>query len=162
MGHPTEGVLRRLLDEPAGVADADRQHVAGCPQCLDALVAARSDAALVGAALATGVPAAGADADLDAAGRRFSPAGLATARPAGRPDRVPAPSHAHRWRGVLRRPAVAALAVGLVLAGAGTAAANDWLQIFATEKIAVVNLSTADLIALPDLSAYGTLTTDGE
>ena len=28
MRHPTEGVLRRLVDEPAGVADADRAHVA--------------------------------------------------------------------------------------------------------------------------------------
>ena len=31
MRHPTEGVLRRLLDEPAAVADADREHVAGLP-----------------------------------------------------------------------------------------------------------------------------------
>jgi hypothetical protein len=29
MRHPTEGVLRRLLDEPAGVADSDREHVTG-------------------------------------------------------------------------------------------------------------------------------------
>jgi hypothetical protein len=54
MGHPTEGVLRRLLDEPAGVSDADRQHVAGCPQCLGALAVTRQDAALVGAALPAG------------------------------------------------------------------------------------------------------------
>ena len=51
MRHPTDGVLRRLLDEPAGVADADREHVAGCPQCLAGLAAAREDAALAGAAL---------------------------------------------------------------------------------------------------------------
>jgi hypothetical protein len=155
MRHPTEGVLRRLLDEPAGVADADRRHVADCPRCLDALVAIRSDAALVGAALAT---EAGPDADLDAAWRRLAAASTATARPATRPERLPAPSRAGRWRGALRRPAIAALVVGLVLTCAGTAAANDWLQILDTEQIAVVNLNTADLIALPDLSAYGTLT----
>src|SRR5947209_6825250 len=51
MRHPSEGVLRRLLDEPAGVADPDRRHVAGCPQCLAGLAAAQEDAALVGAAL---------------------------------------------------------------------------------------------------------------
>jgi hypothetical protein len=34
MRHPTEGVLRRLLDEPAGVTLADRSHVADCAQCL--------------------------------------------------------------------------------------------------------------------------------
>ncbi len=31
---PTEGVLRRLVDEPAGVTDDDRAHVASCPTCL--------------------------------------------------------------------------------------------------------------------------------
>ena len=53
MRHPTEGLLRRLLDEPAGVPDADRQHVLDCPQCLDALASVQQDAALVGAALTT-------------------------------------------------------------------------------------------------------------
>ena len=37
MRHPSEGVLRRLVDEPAGVTDDDRAHVAGCPVCLRAL-----------------------------------------------------------------------------------------------------------------------------
>ena len=160
MGHPTEGVLRRLLDEPAGVSDADRQHVAGCRQCLGALAAAREDAALVGAALASG---GGADADLAAAWRRLSTALAAgPERPAAAPQRGPAPARAGRWRGLLRRPAVAALAAGLVLTGAGTAAANDWLPIFRTEHIAPIGLSTADLIALPDLSAFGKLEVTGE
>ena len=44
MRHPTEGVLRRLLDEPVGVADADREHVAQCPVCLSGLAAAQEDA----------------------------------------------------------------------------------------------------------------------
>ncbi|MEU4428920.1 hypothetical protein AB0F81_50630, partial [Actinoplanes sp. NPDC024001] len=51
MRHPTDGTLRRLLDEPEGVADADREHVAGCPDCLAGLTAAQQDAAAVGAAL---------------------------------------------------------------------------------------------------------------
>ena len=33
MRHPTEGTLRRLVDEPAGVTDANRRHVAECPDC---------------------------------------------------------------------------------------------------------------------------------
>ena len=69
---------------------------------------------------------------------------------------------AGRSRAVLRRPVVAALAVAVVLAGAGTAAANDWLQIFRTEQIAPVSISTADLVALPDLSAYGELAVTGD
>ena len=37
MRHPTDGTLRRLIDEPAGVPDADRAHIAACPTCLDDL-----------------------------------------------------------------------------------------------------------------------------
>ena len=40
MRHPTDGTLRRLLDEPAGVPDNDREHVAGCSACLSRLAAA--------------------------------------------------------------------------------------------------------------------------
>lgn len=49
MSHPAEGVLRRLLDEPSGVAVTDRRHVHDCPRCLDDLAAIRRDADLVGA-----------------------------------------------------------------------------------------------------------------
>ena len=154
MSHPTEGVLRRLLDEPAGVADADRQHVSGCRQCLGGLAAIREDAALVDAALA---PQAGADVDVSAAWRRLS-----EVAPAAVPGRAAALSVARRSRAALRRPAAAAVAVAVILAGAGTAAAQDWLQIFRTEQIAPVRLSTADLIALPDLDAYGDVNVTGE
>jgi hypothetical protein len=147
MGHPTEGVLRRLLDEPAGVADSDRLHVTACPLCLDGLVSMREDAALVDAALAT---ESVAGVDVEAAWQRLS-----TAAPAPASARAAAPPRASRWREVRRRPAVAALAVALVLTGAGTAAANDWLQIFRTKKIAPVRFGTSDLVALPDLRAYG-------
>ncbi len=88
MRHPTEGVLRRLLDEPAGVADADREHVAGCPQCLGELAAMREDAALVDAALAT---EGGADVDVAAAWRRLAAAAArhrSRAAPPRRPGRA--------------------------------------------------------------------------
>ena len=67
-----------------------------------------------------------------------------------------------RWRRTLRRPAVAALAVAVVLAGAGTAAANDWLRIFHTEQVAPVSITTGDLLALPDLRAYGQVEVTGD
>jgi hypothetical protein len=153
MRHPTEGVLRRLLDEPAGVADVDRRHVADCPQCLDGLAVVREDATLVGAALTT---EAGAEVDVAGAWRRVS-----TAVPATGPARAARP-RAGRSPGLLRRPAAAVLAVAVVLAGAGTAAANDWLQIFRAEKVAPVSVTTADFIALPDLSAYGELEVSGD
>ncbi len=155
MRHPTEGTLRRLIDEPAGVSDADRRHVAGCPQCAGALATIGEDAALVHAALGTDSQ----DVDTDKAWQRLSGAVL-DAQPARREGQRMARSH-RRSLGFLKRPLVAAAVVLAVLAGGGTAAANGWLQIFRTEQIAPVNLSTADLIALPDLSAYGDLVMTG-
>ena len=152
MRHPTDGVLRRLVDEPAGVSDADRQHVADCPVCLAGLAAAHEDAAAVGAALrADGA----ADVDPAAAWARLS-----TALPA----RAATPASPRRRSALLRRPAAAALAFVVVLSGAGVAAANDWLPIFRTEQVAPLEVSTDDLVALPDLTAYGDveLTGDGD
>ena len=92
MRHPTDGTLRRLVDEPAGVADADREHVAGCPVCLSGLAAARADAA-VHAALG------GVD----------GPGSTAPARPGRRRDRLARLSAAVAARtGRRRRPAAAA------------------------------------------------------
>jgi hypothetical protein len=152
MRHPSEGTLRRLLDEPAGVADDERRHVADCPQCLRTLAAVRTDASLVGAALAVDV-----SPDVAAGWHRLSAAAHAPA-----PGRVTAPRRTRRARELLRRPVVAAVAVAVVLTGAGTAAANDWLQIFQTEQVAAVGFSTGDLVALPDLSAYGDVVVTGE
>jgi hypothetical protein len=141
MRHPSDGTLRRLVDEPAGVADADRDHVAGCQTCLTGVAGAQRDAALTGAALHSEV-----DADVDAGWSRLSQAmaGEAVVRPVKR-----------RWRPALRSPVVAAVAAVALLTGAGAAAAADWLQIFRTERIAPITISQADLLKIPDLSAYG-------
>src|SRR5687768_6634811 len=108
MRHPTEGVLRRLLDEPAGVSDADRGHIEACPACLAALSTARDDAAVVGAA----IPDLAGHLDTDAAWRRLSTA--------AQPRQAATVPHRSRVRELVRRPAVAGLAVALVLTGAGT------------------------------------------
>jgi hypothetical protein len=150
MRHPTEGVLRRLLDEPAGVSDADRAHVQTCAACLTDLDAVRQDAELVSSSLGTAPPAV----DVDAAWRRLS----ATA-PAQQPA---ARASTRRSVSLLRRPSVAALAVAVALGGAGTAAANDWLPIFRTQQVQAVSITPGDLVALPDLSAYGELSFDSE
>src|SRR4051794_21843433 len=147
MRHPTDGTLRRLVDEPAGVPDAERAHVAGCPACLRGLAAAQQDAGAVSAALHAPV-----SPDVDRAFRQLS------ARVgADQPQHAPAPARTRRWPAVLRSPAAAVLGVVLVLGGAGAAAAADWLQVFHTEQVAAVPISQSDLVALPDLSAYGDL-----
>jgi hypothetical protein len=145
MRHPTDGTLRRLLDEPAGVADADREHVAGCPDCLSGLAAAQQDAALTRAALDV-EPAV----DVEAGWSRLSHAVAVDRRPRQRT------AAASRWRSALRSPVIAVAAVVALVTGASAAAAADWLQIFRTERIAPITISQADLLRLPDLSAYGT------
>ena len=147
MRHPTDGTLRRLLDEPAGVPDNDREHVAGCPACLARLAAAREDAAAAGAALDVELAV-----DVDSAWQRLSHSIAAGGR-----GRAPAAKSADRWRTALRSPAVAALCVVAVLFGAGAVAAADWVQIFQTERVAPVAITRTDLLELPDLSAYGDL-----
>ena len=146
MRHPSEGVLRRLVDEPAGVTDDERAHVAGCPTCLRSLEKARADAQLVGAALAA--PAT-RDLDTDAAWARLTTTTAAHVRPpsAGRT----------RWGTAVRRPAIAALSAVVLVTGAGVAAANDWLPIFQTERVDPVEVTSTELVQVPDLSAYGDL-----
>jgi hypothetical protein len=151
MRHPSEGVLRRLVDEPAGVTDGDRAHVASCPACLCALEAARADAQRVGSAL--GASRTG-DVDTDAAWARFSATAATTTTP---PAFRPAPASRRGWRTTVRRPAVAALSAVVLLTGAGVAAANDWLPIFTTERVDPIEITATDLVQVPDLSAYGDL-----
>ncbi|WP_214109043.1 hypothetical protein [Acrocarpospora catenulata] len=178
MRHPTDGTLRRLLDEPAGVAEADREHVAGCPACLSGLAAAQEDAAVASAALSVqsaSVQSAKvesvsvqsvsveslsveSDVDVDAGWRRLSRALAEEGRAAPGSSASPA----RRWRAVLRSPVVAVVGVVVLLAGAGAAAAVDWLQIFRTEQIAPVTAPRADLVKLPDLSAFGKLEVTGQ
>ncbi|WP_061293978.1 hypothetical protein [Herbidospora cretacea] len=141
MRHPTDGTLRRLLDEPDGVADTDRAHIADCPICQDGLDGARADAAFAAAALDTAF-----EVDVDTAWTRFSAAGP---RPRMRVT--------SRWRTRLRSPVVAIAGAAVLLTGAGAAAAADWLQIFHTERIAPITAPQAELAKLPELEEFGDL-----
>jgi hypothetical protein len=148
MRHPNDGTLRRLLDEPAGVADADRAHVTGCPECRARLAAAQQDAAAAAAALDVDLAAS----DVDAGWQR-----LAGAVAVAVPERPRAVAPARRWRTLLRSPVVAAVGVAAVLAGASAAAAGDWLRIFHAEQITPVTAPEADLIKMPELDEFGDL-----
>jgi hypothetical protein len=145
MRHPTEGTLRRLVDEPAGVSDAEREHVAGCPECLSGLAAARQDAAATGAELDVQF-----DVDVDAGWRRLSHTVTADGG-----KRVASPTPARRWRATLRSPVLAVVGAIALLTGGGIAAAADWLQIFKAEQIAPITAPEEDLVTLPDLSDLG-------
>jgi hypothetical protein len=147
MRHPTDGTLRRLVDEPAGVADADREHVAGCARCLASLDAVRADAVFAGAALRVETTA-----DVDDGWRRLFGA------VADEPRRVAVAGRVSRWRAALRSPVIAAVAAVALLTGATAAAAANWLPIFRAERVAPVTVTQADLMRLPDLSAFGEVT----
>ena len=150
MRHPSDGVLRRLVDEPVAVPDDERGHVAGCAACLSRLADVRADARLVGAALTTSAPV-----DTDAAWARLA---ASTAAPAP----LPQPVRTGRWRSAVRRPAVAALSAAVLVTGAGVAAANDWLPIFRTEQVAPLEIDPDELVALPDLTSYGDVEVTGD
>ncbi|MFI6540341.1 hypothetical protein ACIBHY_48340 [Nonomuraea sp. NPDC050547] len=165
MRHPSDGTLRRLLDEPAAVADADREHVAGCPICRSGLAVFQRDAALVGAALSAtpdagaalgstpGVdmaPGAAPGVDVDAAWRRLSGA---LAAGAGQVT-APAPPHRRRWK-ALRSPVAAVAGAAVLVSGVTAAAAAEWLPIFRAEQITPVVAPRADLVRMPDLSDLG-------
>jgi hypothetical protein len=147
MRHPTDGTLRRLLDEPAGVSDAEREHVAECPVCLSALAAAQQDAVFTSAALGVDL-----NPDVDAGWRRLTQATTGNGHAP-----VATPARASRWRRAVRSPVLAAFGVAVLVTGASAAAAADWLQIFRAQKTVAVSVTEADLVQMPDLSAYGEL-----
>lgn len=128
MPHPSDGTLRRLVDEPHGVADADRAHVAACAPCLSGVERARQDATSPQHEVSVG----------------------GTSRPA-------AQAADRRRRATWRSPVVALAAAVALVAGAGVAAAADWLPIFRAEQVTPVSAADADLVSLPDLSAFGQL-----
>lgn len=142
--HPTDGTLRRLVDEPDGVPAADRAHVAACPSCQTGVALAGRDAAQAATLLDLPVTP-----DVAEGWRRLA---------AATTDTRPATAVAGRGlRTALRSPVIAVAAVAALVAGAGVAAATDWLPIFRAEGVVPVTASEADLVSLPDLSAFGDL-----
>ena len=159
MRHPTEGVLRRLLDEPAGVADADRQHVAGCPR-----VPRRAGRLPRGRR-----PGRRSADDRRRAGRRCrrrlaAPVG-SCARGGTGPD-CAAPvgtARASRSRAILRRPIVAAVAVAARRGRRGHRCRQRLAADLPDREGRRRSASApSDLVALPDLSAYGELEVTGD
>lgn len=153
MRHPSDGTLRRLVDEPAGVADRDRAHVLACPDCLALLAVVQQDAERSAQALGAAGDTATVPADVDRGWQRLS-------RSVTQPGPAPERSTVRRrrpWATALRSPVAAAVGVAVLLGGAGAAAAADWLPIFRAEQVAPVEVTRADAVQLPDLSAYGTV-----
>ncbi|EQD59854.1 hypothetical protein B1A_10404, partial [mine drainage metagenome] len=67
MRHPTEGTLRRYLDEPLAVPRTVREHLGSCGSCRTRLEAAMEDRALA----ARSLHSAGTEPDTQGAYRRL-------------------------------------------------------------------------------------------
>lgn len=151
MRHVSDGVLRRLDDEPLAVPDRVTEHVASCARCSARHAEIAHDTER-SAQLLT-VPRHFSDIDMAWARLRrelSQPAGdHAGARPQPRSDlfrraRVPRLS---------LRAGLAIGSVGIVIAG--TAAAATWTTIFAPTHVVPLAVSQGDLRAIAAIAGFG-------
>ena len=149
--HPSDGTLRRTLDEPSAVDAAKRDHVATCARCAQRIRRMSADAGSVQAML----PARDPVVDVTAARARLASAeaataeGVVTRRPA-RSVRTPNTRASRVIAGV----AVAGVASALVVVTGG---AEDFLSLFQPSKLAAVSVTAADMRSLAGLASYGSV-----
>jgi hypothetical protein len=150
--HPSDGTLRRSLDEPVAVDAANREHVTTCARCAQRVQRMSAD---VGVARATLVAQ---DQDIDVAAARArlarteaaTPDGVATQRSAR-----PVKSRNSRANRVMAGVAVAAVASLLLVVTGG---AQDFLSLFQPSQLAAVPVTAADIRSLAGLASYGSVT----
>jgi hypothetical protein len=150
--HPSDGTLRRALDEPIATDAASREHVATCARCAGRVQRMSADAGAVQAMLVSQDPVV----DVAAARARLARTEAATpdgvsASGSARPVRSPN-SRASR---VMAGFAVAGVASVLLVA---TGAAQDFLSLFQPSQLATVPVTAADVRSLAGLASYGTVT----
>ncbi len=156
--HPSDGALRRLLDEPVAVAVADEDHASQCPRCQDRMGLMREDDTVVRLALAGEVemtPAAVALERLRTAER----AGLVLVggQPGGRLGREAVPRRPRPRRPLLRPATVITFAL-VLMGGATAAAATGLVPIFSPESVVPVVIQAGDIASLQALARFGTVT----
>ena len=145
MSHLADGTLRRIFDEPNAISDHERDHLASCAVC-----AARRDAIADDARTVTkllDVPELQPDASVALRRLRAAPAAVRFSSP--RAFRAP------RW--LFAAAAVVLVAFTLTTTGL----ADSFIKIFEPKQFVPVTVTQADLRAMPDLSAYGTMTWSG-
>ena len=148
--HPSDGTLRRSLDEPVAADMASRAHVASCARCAGRLQRMSTDAAAVQAMLASNDPVV----DVAAARSRLSGSEAAGAGATTQRSAKPLRTRSARTSRVLTGVAVAGLASVLLVA---TGAAQDFLSLFRPTQLAAVPVTAADVRSLAGLTSYGTV-----
>lgn len=146
MTHATDGLLRRLLDEPFAVPDSTFEHIARCSRCQ----ARREDIAVQAGAAARYLSAPQLVPDTDVAWQNLrqrlgEPAGHARTLKVGMP-----PARAsNRLAGVSLRSAV--IAGSIAVAVASSAAAATLSGAFAPTRVAPLTVDPGDLQAIAGL-----------
>ena len=148
--HPSDGTLRRSLDEPVAADAASRAHVASCARCAGRLQRMSTDATAVQALLASNDPVV----DVAAARSRLSGSEAAGAGATTQRSAKPLRTRSARTSRVLTGVAVAGLASVLLVA---TGAAQDFLSLFTPTQLAAVPVTAADVRSLAGLTSYGTV-----
>ena len=155
--HPSDGTLRRLLDEPVAVAVVDEDHASQCMRCQARMSLMREDDAALSLALDSNVEVAPAVAlERLRTAERVAPA-LVPARASGRRGREAVPGRPRRRRPILR-PTTVITSVLVLMGGATAAAATNLVPIFEPESVVPVVIQAGDIVGLQALSRFGTVT----
>jgi hypothetical protein len=142
--HVPDGVLRRLVDEPLAVADADAGHVGGCHRCAERREQIAADAGVAGGLLSRPQPVP----DIDDAWRRLQRS-LADPNLPVQARRRPARRH---WRLIVLPVPSAAVLTAVAVLVAGAAAATALTTVFAPTRVAPVKVSSADFQAIANVA----------
>ena len=147
MRHVSDGVLRRLQEEPYAVPDAAARHLEACGRCRAGSGQIAEDAALASRLLAASPVAVDTDAAW-AQLRRQLELKPSARRPSVRVPRFPRP--------LVNVPAATAVGVAALLAAGGVAAAATLTTVFSPTKVAPVQVSAGDLRAISNVLGLGT------
>ena len=151
MRHITDGVLRRLDDEPLAIPDRVINHVAGCRRCSARRARIGHDTERARRLLSA--PQLVPDADVAWARLQRDLQRGREGEAERRPRRAPLFRPAARFPRVSLRAGLVIGAVGIVVAG--TAAAATLTTIFAPTHVAPVSLSRSDLRAITAFTGLG-------
>jgi hypothetical protein len=150
--HPSDGTLRRSLDEPTAVDAAKREHVARCARCAERVRRISADAGAVQAMLRS------PNAAVDVAAARARLARTEAASIGGAPVRhhakTPRPRGGRSNR-VFAGLGLAAAASAVFVVSGG---AREFLSWFQPSQLAAVPVSASDVRSLAGLTSYGAVT----
>jgi hypothetical protein len=151
--HVSDGLLRRVIDDPLILGPADRRHFGACATCQARSGAMAADSQAIARLLSTPTP----PVDLGAARQQLIERGAQRRAPLPPVVRTLTARVQINRAPAVRTLAAAAIAAALVVGMVVTGAAANLLTIFEPKQVTAVPVTATELQGLPDLSAYGTI-----